>query len=208
VSLISEGLKKAQLDAMRQDRAQRHVYLTSARVQPSGRNGSHVAVLLAIGMASAVLTAAALLWLRRPDPVPVVPQVRVEPVRPVVTKAAPEAAPIVAPIVAQPVAVQAPPRVTRKAPVEDVAKVEKQEQPRGRRDGFVEGQTYASPVSSPGGREPLSVAGIIGSGDRLLAIINGSTVRPGSMVGPFVVESIDRRRVKLRYIDVHFYVTP
>jgi hypothetical protein len=76
-----------------------------------------------------------------------------------------------------------------------------------RRDGFVEGETYSSPISGPGGIE-VSISGIVGVGDQTLAIINGRSLRAGAMVGPFIVENVERRRVQLRYVDVRFYLTP
>lgn len=205
MSLISEGLKKAQIEAMRQDRAQRRTYFTTADPRPSRGRDPHLAFMVAIALASALLAAGAVVWLRRPPGAPVAPTERTAPK---IAQMRPAPPPLPAPVAKRTSPPLAPSRVQ---PVKKVSAElpRKDDKPvRNRRDGFVEGQTYASPISSPFGREPLALAGIIGAGDQRMAIINGSTVRPGSMIGPFVVETIEPRRVQLRYIDVHFFVTP
>lgn len=232
MSLISEGLKKAQLDAMQQDREQRQAYLRSARPNVPRRAASSVPQMIAIGLGSAVIASAAMLWLRGthtpPTPAPLVAEVppharrSVETPRPKPSAeaAAPEAAPKAA-LPTTAVEQPAPRAVTANKPPKSVAPPHdgtvvneestlpppKEPPPLRRRDAFVDGETYASPINGPGGTE-VRLSGILSAGDGALAIINGSTVHPGVMIGPFVVERVERKRVQLRYIDVHFYLTP
>ena len=217
MSLISEGLKKAQLDAMRQDHQQRRVYLDSARPGVAAPR-SIVPQMLAIGLGSAVITGGALLWLRNSSAAPAPGPAKA--VRAPITPSAPahvevpETKPVVIEKRAEhdkPVAPSGGSASARSAAKEERAPSQP-ERPKETarvqgRDGFIDGQTYASPINGVGGTE-VSLSGIAGAGDQVLAIINGRTVRPGAMIGPFVVESIERRRVQLRYIDVRFYLTP
>ena len=218
MSLISEGLKKAQLDAMRQDHQQRRVYFGAARPAVAARRTTPLALMIAIGIGSAVLTGAVILWVRRDDR-GVVRQMGVVRASSRASQAAPVAR-TTTPIEPKPV-----PPSGGLASAMSVAKEERtpsqpepklKEKPKvleeeparvTRRDGFIEGETYASPINGPGGIE-VTLSGLVGSGDRVLAIINGRSVRAGAMVGPFTVESVEQRRVKLRYVDVHFYLTP
>ena len=205
MSLISEGLKKAQLDAMRQDRQQRGAYLGSARAGVAAR--SSLPQMLLIGIGSAVITSMAILGVVRASshaPEGSAPEVRTTP--------APVTTPKIAPIVVEPKPEPVAPSggsasAVRAAKVERAPSQPERAKRVTRRDRFVDGETYPSPINGPGGIE-VSVSGIVGAGDQVLAIINGRSVRAGAMVGPFVVENIERRRVQLRYIDVRFYLTP
>jgi hypothetical protein len=61
VSLISEGLKKAHLETLRQDREQRRQYLGPGRVDvPQG--GSHFAAILTAAVASSIVAAAVVIY--------------------------------------------------------------------------------------------------------------------------------------------------
>lgn len=73
------------------------------------------------------------------------------------------------------------------------------------RDGFQEGETYGSPVLGPFGSE-VSLTGITALRGQYVAIVNGSTVRAGTAIGPFVIEEIEARRIRLRYVDITFFV--
>jgi hypothetical protein len=249
LSLISEGLKKAHLETLRQDRENRRQYFGPGRTDvPSGRSSR--VVLFGAAMLGAVLAAAGTaVWITgaREDtqaalsadhsgnasgaitagtidsqpmgPVTVTegtvvePQPRADalPERLATREAAPPtpgipAAMIPAPRntadpertadVEQSPAVVEPPVAKRESPVRAGPK---------RRDGLVDGESYASPVRSPGGGE-VRLSGISSSKGQALAIINGSVVREGDEVGSFVVEKIERGRVQLRYADVRFWL--
>lgn len=77
---------------------------------------------------------------------------------------------------------------------------------RASRDQFVDGETYGSPIRGPFGTE-LVLSGISSTRGGSLAIINGNLLRAGATVGPFVVEEIEPRRVRVRYVDVRFWLT-
>jgi hypothetical protein len=239
VSLISEGLKKAHLEALRQDRQQRRVYLGSGRVDVPARNHSALALISAALIGASIVLAVTAYWISRESAPVTRPEASATPAAltpvkratPVASRAAAQApaparaktgrpakAEIVAPISSSvspaKVREQVRPRSTTVAQpdVEDEAATilrpdERDPAPSGRvRDHLRDGQTYASPLSAPGGVE-VSLSGISSSGGESVAIMNGNVVRAGSNVGPFVVERIERGRVLLRYIDVRVWMT-
>lgn len=233
MSLISEALKKAQMDALRQDRLEQRFYMTHAGRAGEGENSHTYAIVISSFAGACVATAAALFYLthaREPIRVPATS-------RPVVSAPAPVAAPSArtspapqpAAAVTQRVAPhnatgqrRTSPREERAASVahaerhNDVMAPAEREQPRDTpvpalsrrqiRDGFREGATYASPVTGPLGAE-LTMTGISSLGGQFVAIINGGLVRGGSTVGPFAIEEIQARRVRVRYVDVSFWLT-
>jgi hypothetical protein len=230
VSLISEGLKKAHMEAMQQDRAQRQAYLRSAGPHVPPRSSSHLAQTIAIALGSAVLASAAVLWIRGSAPNAATPVVVAQPIA-VVAQQAPPAHPTPTRTVADAPVASPKPKV-QLAPVPETTlppaksrtravaaadrvvttreeKAPARDEPAGprKRDRFTEGLTYASPIQGAGGTE-LVLSGIVGKSGESLAIINGRTMRPGVMIGPFVIERIEPRRVELRYIDIRFYLTP
>jgi hypothetical protein len=237
VSLISEGLKKAHLEALRQDRQQRRAYLGPGRVDVPTRNHSALALISAALIGASVVLAVTAYWitresvvLPRPDasttPVVSAPVKRAVPVesRPSTPVPARKKAAHVEKAVAVAPATSPEPRakareevrprstsVARPEPEDEAATIlrpdEREPAPSGRvRDHLRDGQTYASPLSAPGGVE-VSLSGISSAGGESVAIMNGNVVRAGSNVGPFVVERIERGRVLLRYVDVRVWMT-
>lgn len=73
------------------------------------------------------------------------------------------------------------------------------------RNGFVDGQTYMKSVPVPGGAE-LILNGISVVGDRGVALINSRMIREGDRIGPFLVGTIGNRRVQLLYDDISIYL--
>ncbi len=251
MSLISEGLKKAHLETLRQDRENRRQYFSPGRSDvPSGRSSrvllfgaAMLGAILAAGGTAAWITGAragtqSAMTADQSDnaspgstngtvdsqplgPVTVTGGTIVEPLLTSVD-AVPEAAPATRepaqPIRSIPASMVPAPRNTsvpeRTADVEQrpaavepsVTKVESTARagPK-RREGLVDGESYASPVRSPGGGE-VRLSGISSSKGQALAIINGSVVREGDEVGAFVVEKIERGRVQLRHVDVRFWL--
>jgi len=205
VSLVSEGLKKAHLDAVRRDHEQRS-YLAGPRVVRQNSAMSASTIMMIAVASAAIAAAAAVIFLRKPAPQPaavVVHRAVSAPAKPVVVVPAPAPAPVTSPAPA-PVVVarKAPPKIER-----PIVEEEKAPPQRMKRDGFVDGESYASPVKGPLGFD-VSLTGISSSGGQTLAIVNGGLVREGSTIGPFTVERIERTRVQFRYVDVHFFVTP
>ena len=197
MSLVSEGLKKAHLDAVRRDHEQRS-YLAGPRVVRQNSAMSASTIMMIAVASAAIAAAAAVIFLRKPAPQPaavVVHRAVSAPAKPVVVVPAPAPAPVV-------VARKAPPKIER-----PIVEEEKAPPQRMKRDGFVDGESYASPVKGPLGFD-VSLTGISSSGGQKLAIVNGGLVREGSTIGPFTVERIERARVQFRYVDVHFFVTP
>jgi hypothetical protein len=70
----------------------------------------------------------------------------------------------------------------------------------------VDGRTYASPLQGPLGSE-LVLTGISSVRGDSVAIINGQLVRAGASVGPFGIETIEPGRVRVRYVDVRFWLS-
>ena len=234
MSLISEALRKAQLEAVQQDRDQRRFYMSHAG-RPGRTPGevSRTSMAIVVLASLCVLSAGALLYLtldRRNVVVPAVPTAAVASV------AAPSAASgvtktsngtAVEESVAEPQekARPVPPRsrkssaatalpskaATRSrsdakdAETPVVAEAPRSPARRLERDGFREGETYGSPVLGPLGTEVV-LSGITALRGQSVAIINGNTVRAGTAVGPFVVEEIEPRRVRLKYVDITFFV--
>lgn len=253
MSLISEGLKKAHLEAQRQDREERRRYMSSGVVDAPRRDGvSPALVMLAAALGGALVFGSGAVYLMKPSsatpvkassvaqsavasiatpvapPVAAAPQTTPSPAAaPPVADAAPASKPAAQENPTRP-AVAVAERPARREPPsaakpEDAAPpmdrsahrataepspARTEERPRrtlGTRNPFVSGETYASPISGPGGIE-VTLSGISSVRGNSVAIMNGTIVRAGSMVGPFKVERIDRERVLLRYLDVEFWL--
>jgi hypothetical protein len=248
LSLISEGLKKAHLETLRQDRENRREYFSPGRsdVPPRrSKRGSVLAAALGGAILAATVTATWISNVRAESssalasPARPAPGER-EPAKADTVAAAPESTPVMAardsvdvpsgpkgsasekrisntetPITPAP-APSAPESTSAPEPAseprEKVAGVSADSrgpaEPRGRsrREGLVNGESYASPVRSPGGGE-VRLSGFSSSGGQSVAIINGNVVREGESVGPFVVEKIERGRVQLRYADIRFWLS-
>ena len=227
MSLISEALRKAHLEALQQDRDQRRFYMNHGgrRAHVSG-GGSRTSIAIAILASLCVVSAGALLYLtldRRNAASAVAPAVA-ETARPVPQQAAtvarapevrssPQTTTAAAMRVEKPAIAPATADRTRsrksasERPVRTASAVvaSRPAAPRLERDGFRAGETYGSPVLGPLGTEVV-LTGITALRGQHVAIINGSTVRAGTAVGPFVVEEIEARRVRLKYVDISFYV--
>lgn len=231
MSLISDALRKAHLEAAQLDRTQRNFYMNhggrSTRTSATTTRGT---VILAAVMGGCVTAGAAVIYMART--LPEHPSARAREV--VGVKPADAPAPALAPAVAP------PPMTTERAearpPERKVVppqKSERSERPlakvrpettvaearqperqaavpapprRASRDQFVDGQTYDSPIRGPFGTE-LTLSGISSTRSGSLAIINGNLLRAGATVGPFVIEEIEPRRVRVRYVDVRFWLT-
>lgn len=227
MSLISDALRKAHLEAAQLDRTQRNFYMNhggrSTRASASTTRGT---VILAAVMGGCVTAGAAVIYMART--LPEHPSARAREV--VGVKPADAPAPALAPAVAP------PPMTTERVPEAQapqrravpVQKVERTESPRPKvrpekqqaevpavepaprrrasRDQFVDGQTYDSPIRGPFGTE-LVLSGISSTRGGSLAIVNGNLLRAGATVGPFVIEEIEPRRVLVRYVDVRFWLT-
>jgi hypothetical protein len=251
LSLISQGLKKAHLETLRQDRENRREYFSPAHSDLPSRHSSR-GLLLGAALLGAVLAAAATAaWVSRPREgtqtsisVPSPANASGDNTsatiasRPLGARAADEgtaveqqesggvvaeqglatrqAAPPARSIPPSTIPAQRNPPAAEKtaeveqSPVVVKAPVAKRESPvparPKRREGLVDGESYSSPVRTPGGGE-VRLSGISTSMGQSLAIINGSVVREGEQVGPLVVEKIERGRVRLRYGDVRFWLS-
>jgi hypothetical protein len=235
MSLISDALRKAHTEAAQQDRAQHQFYMShGGRAGTAGRGMTRGTVVLAALVGACVTAAAALFYMTRVAPVrasgpaPVTAQV-VAASSPAPSPGAPaEASPSPAresapaqPV--KPVSQAVPPARTkpeRSAPssqatagtteesVRQEAPIREEAAPprRTSRDHFVQGETYLSPIVGPLGTG-LSLSGISSARGASVAIINGNLVRAGATVGPFVIEEIEQRRVRVRYVDVIFWLT-
>lgn len=230
MSLISDALRKAHLEAAQLDRTQRNFYMNhggrSARTSATTTRGT---IILAAVMGGCVTAGAAVIYMART--LPEHPSARAR--EAVGVKPADAPAPALAPAVAPPPMTtdrsESPPPVRKAVPAQ---RVERSEPPRRKaapektvaterppsrevapapprrasRDQFVDGETYGSPIRGPFGTE-LVLSGISSTRGGSLAIINGNLLRAGATVGPFVVEEIEPRRVRVRYVDVRFWLT-
>lgn len=242
MSLISEALRKAQMDALQQDRDQRRYYLSHAgRGHGSSSSSARYVWTIAVLAVLCLVSAGALFYMssrRMPVPSPAVARSPVVAAMAVPVKAAAvesneEAKKSVADEAKPPVtrakkrqaneaarpkesasvetAPAEEPQLVRERPVRGaaIAAAESRSAPkplrRLTRDGFRDGEIYSSPVLGPFGTEVV-LTGITSLGGRFAAIVNGSTVRAGATIGPFVIEEIEARRIRLRYVDISFYV--
>ena len=73
------------------------------------------------------------------------------------------------------------------------------------RDGLVDGRTYVEAVPLPDG-DKLTLYGLTKAGGRGAALINGKVAWEGDHVGDFVVERVERSRVQLRYRDIKVFL--
>lgn len=230
MSLISEALRKAQLEAVQQDREQRRFYMNHG-----GRSGqpspgiSRTSLAILVLAAFCILSAGALLYLTMNRSVATPAGAVAATARPAVpvavsgeAKPAPAEDPASSPLqevkrvpprnssksaAAATAPAKARTRTGRPAPAAQapVSEVHRATERRLERDGFREGETYGSPVLGPLGTEVV-LSGITALRGQHVAIINGTTIRAGTAVGPFVVEDIEPRRVRLKYVDITFYV--
>ena len=231
MSLIGEALKKAHLEAIRQDGSSAGLAHTPGvaqyRQRPSaGRTGWSAALVIS-NVVLALIVATVVIWRwneRTPrDPVPAIstesagaPTSTEAPSSPVAATAADTAtsSPATAPSRAEsaeprPVAAAAAAAVSPSEPVvEAVAPppVKPAPAPAPRAvDGLVAGQTYMRSVPVPGGQD-LVLNGMSVSGGVGVALINSRMVRTGDRIGPFTVGSIGDRRVELGYKGITIYL--
>ena len=222
MSLISDALKKAHVEAAQQDRTRYRDYMNNAGRASAAFPTSHGTVVLAAVLGGCVTAGAGVLYLMRTVRVPALPvregrvEARAQAVaqRPAVQRPAevaqeskvppPAPAPVVvvrsSPKPAAEAPAPAPPPKTTRAAVAAPPSAPKS------RDRFVDGETYGSPVLGPLGAE-LKLNGISSTRGDAVAIINGALMRVGGTVGPFVIEEIESRRIRVRYVDVRFWVT-
>lgn len=226
MSLISEALRKAHLEALQQDRDQRRFYMNhGGRQAHVTRGGSRTSIAIAILASLCVICAGALLYITldrssaASAAAPVVeasrpvPQAVAVPRAPEVVTTPEQTTPAAAtraekPAIATAASDKTRPRKRasdRPAKTASAVVASRPAPPRLERDGFRAGETYGSPVLGPFGTEVV-LTGITALRGQHVAIINGSTVRAGTAVGPFVVEEIEARRVRLKYVDISFFV--
>lgn len=227
MSLVSDALRKAQVETAQSDRLQHRFYMThGGRAGVAPPRVPRMAILVSAILGGCITAGALLFYLGSLLPT------SADAVRSVPAPAS-VAAPAAQAIDEKPVAAAAPaiaekpvddvPSVVREKPKAErakrVADEERRVEPpvvtpaetpapsrRTRRDSFVAGETYVSPIRGPMGIE-IALSGISSARGDSVAIINGTLMRRGSVVGPFVIEEIESRRVRVRYVDVSFWLT-
>jgi len=218
VSLVSDALRKAQVETAQRDRLQHRFYLThGGRTSPARPRASRLTVLVSAIFGGCITAGLLLFYLGRVLPTPASLKAQ-EPASPVVSTPAPAqpAAAVTPQVPAERPAAPEKPRVTRKKPAVETTAVEAgavnvpAEAPapkrRTSRDSFVAGETYVSPIHGPMGIE-VALSGISSARGDSVAIINGTLMRRGGVIGPFLIEDIEPRRVRVRYVDVSFWLT-
>lgn len=212
MSLISDALKKAHVEAAQQDRTRYRDYMNNAGRASAAFPTSHGTVVLAAVLGGCVTAGVGVLYLMRTVRVPALPvregRVEARVSQPAVQR--PPAPTVQPPAPAPVVVVRSSPKPVAEAPAPAPRKatraaVAAPSAPKSR-DRFVDGETYASPVLGPLGAE-LKLNGISSTRGDAVAIINGALMRVGGTVGPFVIEEIESRRIRVRYVDVRFWVT-
>jgi hypothetical protein len=232
MSLISEALRKAHTEAMRQDSAGGRVIHAPGSVDFPREPQSRRPLIVAIAVSNLLLVVVVSLVVYHvisrgtasgaaETPVLVA---AVEPPVSALSQAAlaqPETTP---PPTASPLEeVPPPPRaVTSPAPTAAVVaeeraptepriapqQLERDEpapQPTRHRTGLVHGQTYMRSIPTAGGSD-IVLNGVSVVGDRGVALINGRMVRQGERVGEFTVGTISGRQVELRADGLQVYL--
>ena len=216
MSLVSDALRKAQVETAQRDRLQHRFYLThGGRTSAARPRASRAAVIVSAIFGGCITAGLLLVYLGRMLPTYAsldaqspAPAIAATPA-PVQAAAAPQ-------VPDERAAVEEKPRVTRRKPVVEPKAVEAAavsvpaETPapkrRTSRDSFVAGETYVSPIRGPMGIE-VALSGISSARGDSVAIINGTLMRRGGVIGPFLIEDIEPRRVRVRYVDVSFWLT-
>lgn len=233
MSLIGEALKKAHLDAIRQDGPSPRLAHTPGvahyRPSPTSHKREWTLALVVSNLLLALAITAFFLWPRAgaSSEATVAPPVdsasgpvrsalpltdetepamtETAPLKPPATPAEQPASQVRAPESEPSTAVIEPPATTRKATVAESSS--RTSSPAGTRavDGLVAGQVYLRSVPVPDGTE-LILNGMSVAGGRGVALINGRMVREGDRVGPFTVGSMGDRKVALEYKGITIYL--
>lgn len=228
MSLIGEALKKAHLEAVRQDGSSAGLAHTPGvahyRQRHSARTGWSTALVVS-NVVLALIVAAVVLWRwnDRPlqNPAPAIPAQSTS------VPATVEALPLPAAETGNAVATELPaietPRVGSTEPrpaavEEEISRPEPVAEPvtpppvrpapapsPRSVDGLMAGQTYMRSIPVPGGQD-LVLNGMSVSGGVGVALINSRMVRTGDRIGPFTVGSIGERRVELGYKGITIYL--
>jgi hypothetical protein len=224
VSLVSDALRKAQVETAQRDRLQHRFYLThGGRSASAHPRMSRLTVVLSAVLGGCVTAGVVLFYLLRVVPASAVERAAVVAppaevaTAPAAERSVPEAersVPEVTRRSEKPPAPAQPRSVRQKAIAEtrttEAASPVVAQAPapprRTSRDSFVAGETYVSPIRGPMGIE-IALSGISSARGDSVAIINGTLMRRGSVIGPFLIEEIEPRRVRLRYVDVSFWLT-
>jgi len=192
MSIISEALKRAHIEAVRQDRVQARLYRTPGVADyPTRESRRRVALALLATNAALVGIVGFMVWSRREAPLRSA-SARVIPDAP---RALPAPAPSI--VAAVPVAPKEQPREAPKVPSPSAVVSE--------RDGLVAGRSYSERLTSKRGEE-LVLSGITIAGDRGAALMNGKVLWEGERIGSFVVNKVARDRVELQYRDIVVYL--
>jgi hypothetical protein len=234
VSLISEALRKAHTEAMRQDSAGARVFHTPGSVDFPREPQSRRPLIMAIAVSNLLLVVVVSLVVYHvisrgtasgAAETPVL-TAAVEP--PVFAQsqaavAQPESTPVPAASPVEETPTPAPRPVTSPAPAAAVVaeersptesrvapqKIEHDEPaptpPTRHRTGLVNGQTYMHSIPTVGGSD-IVLNGVSVVGDRGVALINGRMVREGERVGGFTVGKISGRQVELRTDGLQVYL--
>jgi hypothetical protein len=234
MSLISEALRKAHTEAMRQDSAGARVIHAPGSVDFPREPQSRRPLIVAIAVANLLLVIVVSLGVYHvisrgtasgATETPIV-AAAAEPAVSVQSRAAvtqPETTPVPAASLPEETSPPAPRPVTLPAPTAAVVaqersptesrvapqRIERDEQalpqPTRHRTGLVNGQTYMRSIPTAGGSD-IVLNGVSVVGDRGVALINGRMVREGERVGEFTVGAIRGRQVELRTDGLQVYL--
>lgn len=221
MSLIGEALKKAHLEAIRQDGSGAGLAHTPGvahyrQLRGETRPGWS-RILVASNVVLALVVAAIVFWPKNsedsPAPPPTklaeqsasraavaqpLPRTPLETAETSVDEISATAAPQLAPTAVPPPVEHAPaepaPPPPAPAPAQSRAV-----------DGLVSGQTYMGSVPVPGGND-LVLNGMSVSGGGGVALVNSRMVRSGDRIGPFTVGTIGDRKVELAYKGITIYL--
>lgn len=233
MSLISEALKKAHTEAMRQDSTGARVIHAPGSVDFPREPPSRRPLIVAIAVANLLLLIVVSLGVYHvisrgtasgAAETPVLTAAVETPVtaqsQAVVAQSETTPAPAASPAEAT---TPPPPAVTSPAPTaaavaEEQAPTESRVAPQQperdetppllstmHRTGLVNGQTYMRSIPTVGGSE-IVLNGVSVVGDRGVALINGRMVREGERVGGFTVGKISGRQVELRTDGLQIYL--
>ncbi|HZI63595.1 MAG TPA: hypothetical protein VFE44_02380, partial [Thermoanaerobaculia bacterium] len=224
LSLISEALKRARLEAARREGEERRTVYASAPAYAPRRRRPPAAALVAAGLAVGVLAGAGIYWALRaggvaPGPPPAAPARPAAPAAPVAkspapqpaAQTAPQPAPIPAPVAAaaapQPSTPQSPPIAV--APPRASAPPAPPAAPPAARAAPPApaqppppaapepGRTYSRAVDLAGGKR-LELDGIVASPTEPLAMMNRRLMAPGEVIEGHTLVRIEPKRVELR----------
>lgn len=233
MSLISEALRKAHTEAMRQDSAGARVFHTPGSVDFPREPQSRRPLIMAIAVSNLLLVVVVSLVVYHviargttsgATETPVL-TAAVEPVsaQPQAAATQGETTPVPAASPVEETSTPTPRPVTSPAPEATVVaesqapteprvvaqRLERDETPSPQstvhRTGLVNGQTYMRSIPTVGGSD-IVLNGVSVVGDRGVALINGRMVREGERVGGFTVGKISGRQVELRTDGLQVYL--